>query len=289
MKLNGITLLPEQEVRRQLKLKPGDVFSRSKLRESLKGIENLYGTIGRASVDVVPKTEQVPGQNVINITFDITEGPEVFVERINISGNVRSQDKILRREIPLHEGDLYTLQKKDRARQKLVNLGYFEKVDVTTQPGSDKTKIIVNVDVTEKPTGLFSLGGGYSSVDSFVGTIDLAQRNFLGRGWEAAARVRVGGTTTQGLISFTDPWFLDRPLSAGFDLFSSDRSFLEYHYRSIGAGLRVGHPFRDYWRWSLGSRVSQDKISQLSDIAALSPEIVEQAGTRVTSMVTGVL
>src|SRR5881392_1329428 len=125
IKLTGITLVPEQEVRRQLKFKAEDVFSRSKLRESIRSIENLYGTIGRASVDIVPKTEQVPGQNIINITFDITEGPEVVVERINISGNVRSQDKILRREIPLHEGDLYTLQKKERARQKLVNLGYF--------------------------------------------------------------------------------------------------------------------------------------------------------------------
>ncbi len=289
VRATGLTLLPEKEIMRQVGIKPGDVFNRSAIRESVKAIEALYSTIGRASADVAAKTEPVPGQNVFNVTFEITEGPEVYVERINIAGNVRSQDKILRREIPLHEGDLYTLQKKERARQKLVNLGYFEKVDVTTQPGSDKTKIIVNVDVTEKPTGLFSLGGGYSSVDSFVGTIDLAQRNFLGRGWEAAARLRVGGTTTQGLISFTDPWFLDRPLSAGFDLFSSDRSFLEYHYRSIGAGLRVGHPFLDYWRWSLGYRVSQDKISQLSDIAALSPEIVEQAGTRVTSMVTGVL
>ena len=289
IKATGFTLLPEKEIMRQVPFKPGDVFSRTAIRDSVKAIEALYSTIGRASADVAARTDQVPGQNVFNLTYEIVEGPEVYVERINITGNVRSQDKILRREIPLHEGDLYTLQKKDRARQKLVNLGYFEKVDVTTQPGSDKTKIIVNVDVTEKPTGLFSLGGGYSSVDAFVGTLDLAQRNFLGRGWEASARLRLGARTTQGVISFTDPWFLDQPLSAGFDLFSTDRIFTEYHYNSLGAGLRLGHPFLEYWRWNLGYRVSQDRISHLSDVAALSPALVDQVGTRVTSMVSGVL
>src|SRR5207244_12368499 len=123
-----------------------------------------------------------PGTHVTRVHLDRTEGPEVYVERSNLRGNVRSEDKTLRRELPLHEGDLYTLQNKERARQRLVNLGYFENVTVTTQPGADKTKIVVNVDVVERATGIFSIGGGYSSVDSLVGTIDLAQRNFLGRG-----------------------------------------------------------------------------------------------------------
>ncbi len=284
VKTVGLTLLPEQEVLRQVKFKSGDLFSRSAIRDSVKNIENLYSAIGRASADVAPKTEQVTGQQVFNVTFDIIEGPEVSVERINISGNARSQDKILRRELPLREGELYTLQKKERARQKLVNLGYFEKVDITTQPGSDKTKIIVNVDVTERATGLFSIGGGYSSVDSFVGTLDLAQRNFLGRGWEVALRIRGGAMTQQGTISFTDPWFLDRPLAVGGDIYSSDRTFDEYRYRSIGGGPRIGHPFAEYWRWNLGYRASQDRITNLSETAA--PALREQAGTRVTSAVS---
>jgi outer membrane protein insertion porin family len=284
VKAVGVTLLPEKEILRQVPFKPGDIFSRSAIRESITNITNLYSTIGRASADVIPKTALEPGRDVFDVTFDVVEGPEVYVERINISGNTRSQDKILRREIPLHEGELYTLQKKDRARQRLVNLGYFEKVDVTTQPGSDKTKIIVNVDVTERATGLFSLGGGYSSVDSFIGSLDLAQRNFLGRGWEARASLRAGASTTQGLLSFTDPWFLDRPLSAGFDLFSTDRRFDEYRYYSLGAGLRLGHPFAEYWRWNVGYRASRDKVSDLSPLADIA--LQEQAGTRITSAVT---
>ena len=285
--LKGVTLLPESELVRQIRLKKGDVYSLSAVRDSRRGIENLYSTIGRASADVVPKTEQAQVASVLHVSFEIAEGPEVFVERINISGNTRSQEKILRREIPLHEGDLYTLQKRERARQKLVNLGYFEKVDITTQPGSDKTRIIVNVDVTERPTGIFSLGGGYSSVDSFIGTIDLAQRNFLGRGWEAAVRIRAGANSRQGVISFTEPWLFDRPLSAGFDLYQTEREFTEYNYESLGTGLRLGHPFAEFWRWNLGYRASRDRVPDLVDSTSL--EIRDQEGTRVTSAVSGSL
>jgi outer membrane protein insertion porin family len=285
--VKGVTLLPEKEIQRQIRLKSGDVYSLSAVRESRRRLENLYSTIGRASADIVPRTDHAQTGNIVHVGFEIAEGPEVYVERINITGNTRSQDQILRREIPLHEGDLYTLQKRDRARQKLVNLGYFEKVDVTTQPGSDKTKIIVNVDVTERPTGIFSLGGGYSSVDSFVGTIDLAQRNFLGRGWEAAVRLRAGANSRQGVISFTEPWLFDRPLSAGVDLFQTERDFTEYKYKSLGTGLRLGHPFAEFWRWNLGYRASQDRVSDLIDIASLG--VREQEGTRVTSAVSGSL
>jgi outer membrane protein insertion porin family len=287
VQITGISRLPEREILRQIKFKSGDVFSVSKVRDSVQGILNLYSTIGRASADVNPKRDQPPGTNVINVTFEITEGPEVYVERINITGNVRSEDKILRRELPLHEGDLYTLQNKERARQRLVNLGYFENVTVTTQPGSDKTKIVVNVDVVERATGIFSIGGGYSSVDSLVGTIDLAQRNFLGRGWEVAIRIRAGARTQQGTIGFTEPWLFDRPLSAGFDIYKSIRDYTDYKYDTTGLNLRLSHPFEEYWRWLLGYRLSRDDVSSISEFA--SPEILAQEGITVTSAVSGSL
>jgi outer membrane protein insertion porin family len=287
IKISGVTLVPESEVRRLIQLKPGAVYSRTKLRESVRQITDLYSTIGRASVDVGPRSEQLPAAAVVNLTMEITEGPEVYVERINISGNVRSQDKILRREIPMAEGDLFTLQKLETARRRLTNLGYFEKVEITTAPGADKTRIVVNVDVTERPTGIFSIGGGYSSVDNLVGTIDLAQRNFLGRGWEAALRLRIGGTTQQGILSFTEPWLFDRPLSAGFDLYNTAREFDEYDYNSLGGALRLSHPFADFWRWHLGYRLSRDEVSDVIDEA--SQALKDEAGTAVTSMVSGAL
>lgn len=283
--VTGTNVLPVEEVRRQVKLAPGDVFSRSKLRESVEGIRDLYSSIGRASVDVGPITSQDPAARKVNLTLEITEGPEVFVERINISGNVRSQEKILRREIPMAEGDLFTSQKLDRARQRLVNLGYFETVKASTAPGSAKDKIAVNIEVTERPTGLFSLGGGYSSADGFLGLIDLSQRNFLGKGWEVSLRLRGGARTQQGVVSFTEPWLFDRPLSAGFDLFNNRRVFLDFTVDSLGGGLRLSHPFLEFWRGHLNYRLSRDEISDVSDQA--STVLTSEEGATITSLIGG--
>lgn len=284
--LTGVTLLPESEVRRQVKLKEGDVFSRGLLRESAKGIEELYSNLGRASVEVNPRIEP-QANNRIAITIDIVEGPTVYVERINIAGNVRSQDKILRRELQMAEGEIFTLRKLQRSRQRLVNLGYFEKVEVTTAPGTDKTKILINVDVTERPTGIFSIGGGYSSQDSLLGTIDLSQNNFLGRGWQASVRLRLGANTQQGVVSFTEPWLFDRPLAAGFDLFNVRRQYTDYDYEQLGGDIRVSHPFQEYWRWAGMYRLSQDTISNIDSTA--DSALRDEKGTTITSLVQGSL
>jgi outer membrane protein insertion porin family len=284
IKFTGLMLFPEAEVRRQLRFKTGDVFSRSELRDSVRGISDLYSTIGHASAEVIPRTEQNPATLTIDVTIEVTEGPEVYVERINISGNTRSEDRILRRELPFVEGDLFTLQKLQRARQRLINLGYFESVNVETQPGTDKTRIIVNVEVTERPTGVFSIGGGYSSVDSFVGTLDISQNNFLGRGWQVALRIRAGGTSQQGTISFTEPWLFDRPLSAGFDLFSIKRDYSDYDYQSIGGDVRMSHPFQEYWRASATYRLTQDDITNIR--VPGDTLLQDQAGKTITSAIT---
>ena len=284
LKLTGVTLLPESELRRQLGFKSGDVFSRSQLRDGARGITDLYSTIGRASADVLPRTEPQAASRTMDVTIEIIEGPEVYVERINITGNARSEDRILRREIPFVEGDLFTLQKMQRARQRLINLGYFETVNVTTQPGTDKTRIIVNVEVTERPTGLFSIGGGYSSVDSFVGTLDISQNNFLGRGWQLGLRIRAGANTQQGQISFTEPWLFDQPLAAGFDLFSTKRIFTEYTYDTLGGDVRMSHPFLEYWRWNTAYRLTLDNIT---DVVTGDPQLLQQKGERLTSAISG--
>jgi outer membrane protein insertion porin family len=281
--ITGTSVLPVEEIRRQIQLKPGDVFSRAKLRDSVKGVTDLYGAIGRASVDVNPTIVQDLPNLKINLTFEINEGPEVFVERINIAGNTRSEERILRREIPMAEGDLFTSQKLARAKQKLVNLNYFETVNATTLPGSSKDKIIVNIDVTEKATGVFSIGGGYSSVDGLLGTLNLSQRNFLGRGWIVSLQLVGGGKVQNGTISFTEPWLFDRPLSAGFDLFNNRRVFTDYTSNSLGADIRFGYPIGDYSRWNILYRASQDKISNVADNASIN--LLDQQGTHLTSLI----
>jgi len=185
------------------------------------------------------------------------------------------------------EGDLFTSQKLERAKQRLQNLGYFETVKATTAPGSAKDKIVVNIEVTEKPTGLFSLGGGFSSQDGVLGTVDLSQRNFLGRGWELSLRIRAGAQSQQGTIGFTEPWLFDRPLSAGFDLFNNRRVFTDYTVNSLGGDIRFSHPFLDYARWYLSYRLAQDEVSDVNSNA--SDVLLQQEGTTITSSVQGAL
>ncbi|HEV8530399.1 MAG TPA: outer membrane protein assembly factor BamA, partial [Methylomirabilota bacterium] len=283
--VTGNAVLPIEEIRKRIELKTGDVFSRAMLRDTVKGITDLYSAVGRASADVTPNTLQdIPGR-LVNIVFEINEGPETYVERINISGNTRSEEKILRREIPMAEGDLFTSQKLARAKQKLTNLNYFDKVEAKTAPGSAKDRIIVNIDVTEKPTGLFSIGGGYSSQDGALGTLDLSQNNFLGRGWQVFLRVRGGASTQQGTIGFTEPWLFDRPLAAGFDLFNNRRIYNDYTINSLGGDVRVGHPLGDYARWNLIYKLEQDDLTGVNPNA--SPELRDAKGTTITSVLGG--
>ena len=285
--VSGNKVLPVEELRRRILLKPGDVYSRTKLQDSVKAITDVYGTIGRAAADINPQVAlDVPNRKV-NITLEITEGPEVFIERINISGNTRSQEKILRRELPMAEGDLFTSQKLTRAKQKLTNLNYFEKVETKTVPGSSKDKIIVNIEVTEKPTGVFSVGGGYSSQDGALGTVDLSQNNFLGRGLQVAIRLRGGATTQQGTIGITDPWFLDRPLAAGFDLFSNRRVNQDYTQSSTGGDFRFGAPIGDFSRWNALYRLSLENVTGVDPNA--SSELLQAQGKTILSLVGGSL
>jgi outer membrane protein insertion porin family len=281
--VTGNSLLPQEEIRKRIQLKSGDVFARSKLRDSVTGVVELYSAIGRASADVSPNTMQDIPNRLVNIVFEIVEGPETYVERINIAGNTRSEEKILRREIPMAEGDLFTSQKLARAKQRLTNLNYFDKVEAKTAPGSAKDKVIVNIDVTEKPTGLFSIGGGYSSQDGVLGTLDLSQRNFLGKGWEVFLRLRGGENIQTGTIGFTEPWLFDRPLAAGFDLFNTRRLLPDYTVESLGGDIRLGHPIGEYSRWNAIYRVSRDRISDVSELG--SPELISEEGTHLTSLV----
>lgn len=281
--VTGNAVLPYEEIRRRIRLRPGDVFARSNLRDSVTGIVELYSAIGRASADVTPNTMQDLPNRLINVVFEIAEGPETYVERINISGNTRSEEKILRREIPMAEGDLFTSQKLARAKQRLTNLNYFDKVEAKTAPGSAKDKIVVNIDVTEKPTGIFSIGGGYSSQDGILGTLDLSQRNFLGKGWEVFLRIRGGANLQTGTIGFTEPWLFDRPLAAGFDIFSTRRVLPDYTVASLGGDIRLGHPLGEYSRWNAIYRVSQDRVSDVDDTA--SQQLQDQEGTSLTSLI----
>lgn len=279
--VKGYKVLPETEVRRVIKSKPGAVYSRGRLREDMLAIFDLYSNIGRAAVNVFPSTTTNPETYIVNVLFEIQEGPEVIVERINITGNTKSSEKVLRRELRVAEGELFTKQKVIRSRERLFNLGFFDDVNISTQPGSSEDKIVINIDVKERPTGIFSIGVGYSSVDQIVGTFDISQRNLFGRGQELFFRLIYGGKTQRGNIGFTEPWLFDTPLSAGFDLFDDRRIFNDFSRDALGGDIRLSYPLTEFTRGFFTYLLERVQVFDIGENA--SQALKDQEGRTITS------
>jgi outer membrane protein insertion porin family len=197
---------------------------------------------------VRPVGQRDVATRTISLGYVVEEGPRVYIERINIRGNTRTRDYVVRREFDVGEGDPYNKVLMDRAEKRLNNLGYFKKVRITNEPGTGPDRVVVNVDLEDQPTGQFSIAGGYSTADGFIGEIALSESNFLGRG----QYVRIAGSTgerSQGIdFSFTEPYFLGQRMAAGFDLyskFSDNTQYSRYENRMTGGQLRLTLPFTD--------------------------------------------
>ncbi len=235
-------------LRRAVRTAPGGVYNVELVDKSLEDVTLEVARRGYAFASVRPRGERDPSTLTVNLVYVVEEGPRVYVERINIRGNTRTQDRVVRREFDMAEGDAYNRVLVDRAERRLKNLGFFKNVKITTEPGSAADRVIVNVDVEDQPTGQFSISGGFSTSDGFIAEASVEERNFLGRG----QFVRLGGTfgqRTQGLnFSFTEPYLLDYRLSGGFDLFwrhSNVSNYQAYASTSYGGTLRLGVPITE--------------------------------------------
>ena len=206
------------------------------------------------------------------MTIPIVEGGPVYVERINITGNTKSSEKILRRELRISEGELFTYQKLVRSRQRLFNLGFFDEVSVNTEQGSSPDKIVINIDVKEKATGIFSIGAGYSSLDSIFATLDVSQRNLFGRGQEVFLRIRFGSQSRLGLIGFTEPYLFDIPLRAGFDIYDRERDYDDFTEERLGGDIRASYPLAEYLTLSGVYRLENVTISNIVAHGEPGPE-----------------
>jgi outer membrane protein insertion porin family len=252
-----------QRLRNRVATGRGDVYSVEAVEKSVEQLTRDVARDGYAFVRVSPRGDRDVANRVVNLGFTIEEGPRVYVERINVRGNARTRDYVIRREFDLGEGDAFNRALVDRAERRLKNLGFFKTVRITTEPGSSPDRVVLNVDVEDQPTGQFSIGGGYSTSDGFIGEVSIAEQNFLGRG----QFVRLAGTNGQrsrGVdFSFTEPYFLDRRLAAGFDLYArtSDNSrFALYDTRTVGGTLRMALPFDDYFSVGLRYSLYQQEI-----------------------------
>lgn len=273
------------EILNLLPLRPGDVFSRDLLRRGVSKITDLYADQGYAYANVAPLSRVDDATKIVDLALEIEQGPQVSVERINISGNVKTRDKVIRREMKVVEGDLFNATALKRSKARINNLGYFEAVDVTTSEGSDQNQVNVDVNVKERATGTFSVGAGYSSVDGFVGQGSITQENFLGRGWKLNLAASLGGESTTYQIGLTDPYFLDKNLTLGFELYKTEREWNDFSRRATGGALKLGMPvFDDYSRTLFVYRYEQKEIFDVSDFA--DPSIKDEEGKSSISSLT---
>jgi outer membrane protein insertion porin family len=241
----------------------GDVFSSAKIEDSLEAITVYLASHGYPFAQARPRLARDPETLTISVTYVVDEGARVYIERIEVRGNTRTRDYVVRREFDVAEGDAFNRVLIDRAERRLRRLGYFSDVRVFSEPGSSDDRVIVVVEVVEQPTGEFSFGVGYSSGDGVVGDISLTEKNFLGRGYNMRVAVG-GGTSTRSFeFGFTDPYFLGRRISAGLNVYrrSYDESdFRSYDYQTTGGGITFGFPITDDFSIQSGYKVEFQEI-----------------------------
>lgn len=267
-----------------LTISEGEWYDADEVEKSVSNIQEAVGSLGYAFVEVRPNIRRNKDNYTVDVTFDVQEGPRVYVERINISGNTRTLDKVIRREFRLAEGDAFSTAKVRRSQQRLRNLGFFEKVDISAAPGSSPDKTNLEVQVVEQSTGEISFGAGYSTTAGVVGDISVKERNLLGKGQELRVGLSIGTLSTTIDLGFTEPYFMDRQISAGIDLFrtSNDRqNIANYSDRSLGFALRGGWAYSEEIRQIVRYTLRQTDIYNVQPWA--SPIIQQNAGTQVVS------
>jgi len=285
LNVQGDLLKSKEEILALAKLKPGDIFSRQQLRQDVFAINDLYADHGYAYVNVSPLTQIDAEPRVVDLLFEIEQGVQVNIERIQVAGNTKTRDKVIRREMKLVEGDLYSASKMKESRRRINNLGFFEEVDVATSKGSDEAHMNVDVDVKERPTGTFSLGFGYSSVDGFIGQGSVTQENFLGRALKLNLAASLGGKSTTYQLGLTEPYFLDKNLTLGFDLYKTEREYVDFSKKTFGGDVKLGFPLTENTRTFFLYRYEEKEIFDVDRDA--SSLIRDQAGESTLSSITG--
>ena len=235
-------------LRSRLRVSSGGTYNAELVEKSVEEMTIEMSRRGYAFATVRPRGDRNFEARQVSIVFVVEEGARAYIERINLRGNTRTRDHVIRREFDISEGDAYNRVLVDRAERRLKNLGYFKTVKITTEPGSSADRIILNVDLEEQSTGEFSVAGGYSTSDGLVAEVSVGERNLLGTGTAARAAVQFGQRTRGFELGYAEPYFLDYRLAFGIDIFAkqidSSSSFV-YRQETIGGGFRFGVPLRE--------------------------------------------
>jgi outer membrane protein insertion porin family len=248
----GDMLGPEREYYERLKIRTGETFNRSKVGEDINKLNDFYKDKGYAYVNITPLTNIDLDKRIVHLSFEIEKGKKVYFERINIRGNSKTRDKVIRREMRVSEGELYNQTNLDISKKRITALGFFEKVDVSTERGSSDEFIEVNVEIAERPTGTFQIGAGFSSVENFIAQAQISQNNLFGRGQTLALQAQLSSLRQLFLLRFIEPYFFDTKWTFAFDLFNQSRVFGSFSRNASGGNLTWGYPIE--WRPAADTR-----------------------------------
>ena len=231
-----------RKLREMINARTGDYFNRAELVKDLSSIQTMYRDHGYANVDAPPQTQLYPDSKRVDVVVRIQRGQLVHFGRFEIRGNTKTRDKVIRREMEIKEGELFSETKLENSRRRVAALGYFERVDLSTEQTKDAQNIDVNIEVTEKPTGTFQIGAGFSSIESFIATAQVQQANLFGRGQSLALLAQLSGLRQLIDIRFIEPYFLDTRFSMQVNLFDQLRVYNQFALDSTGGSLTFGYP-----------------------------------------------
>jgi len=275
---------PRAELLQSLKIKKDDNYNREAIMKDIDFLTQACNDEGYANADVNPKINPKESEQLVDMDFHITKGALVYINHINIVGNNITRDKVIRRQLEVVEGDLYSSSKLRNSYSNLNRLRYFEEVDFQTEKGPDKSKDDINIRVKEKSTGMFMVGAGYSAVDQAVVMAQITQQNFLGYGQILSLKASLGSTTNNIDLSFTEPWLFDLPLWSQANIWKYKKDYDSYSLDTRGAGLTLGYPLWEKVVGYVGYKLTADDIS---DVSASAPfQVIEQEGQLITSAVT---
>ena len=270
-----------------IEIEKDDWYDADEVDDTIDALTNAVGSLGYAFVDIRPRINRNREAQTIEVVFEVNEGPRVFVERIDISGNVRTLDEVIRREFRLIEGDAFNSAKLRRSRQRIQRLAFFEKVAVERVPGSAPDKAVVKVEVEEKSTGSLSVGAGFSTTSGAMGDIGIRERNLLGRGQDLKLNLTIAQRRSQVDLSFTEPYFLDREVAAGFDVFRIAADLQDtssFDSKTTGISLRAGYPITEHLRQRWKYTVKQSEVTNVDDNASIL--VQDEEGSRMLSEVS---
>ena len=281
--------LKDEQLAELISAKKGDIFDAEKIEETINDMTEFLGNLGYAFVDIEPEYKQDKEKNLVGLNFLVKEGPRVYIDKINVRGNVRTMDKVVRREFRIAEGDPYNADKIKRSQQRINNLGFFKNVDLKNTKSTSKDKVNIDVAVEEQSTGELTFGAGFSTTDGALGDISVSERNLLGKGQFLKLNFTLASVRQELDLSFTEPYFMDKNFATGFDLFNikqdggASNSNRTFDNETIGGAIRGSYPITEYIKHSIKYSYRSDDITDIDPDASLF--IKKQEGKNTTSLI----